>query len=820
MSAASPLLDDMEAGELHPPPPPPRVEEKINWRFWVCVAIVVLVTVLFAAAVVVVLSLNPGTHTPTMSIEDIFDLEEESPDYKFVMGSNEQFTYLNDTCLMMQNAVTGDRRCWLNGTTLADQFGLGSPVEWVKYSVSPLARYVLFATEVEQKWRHSFQARFLVYDTTKDILFNLSETSSQTKPYTTKQQFAIFSPSTSESSVVFARHNDLYVVRLTDAATVETRITFDGDNDKNGDSILEGVPDWVSQEEILESDTAVWWSPNGRQLSFARFDQALVPTTTLPNYDFSASTTPQLTFRYPCPGDALSTTSVVVWDSLDAGNLKTIPLSDGYVYLSGLLWVNDTNFVFVELTRNQQNAQYMLANQDGTTALLTTMQVGDGSWIDPPSSLTYLPAPHHAIVDLWPAGDFMSFLYLPLDNPTPRLLAQKADVTAIVGYRASSGQLVYQSASPRPMDREVFVVPFGDVPAGGNLGQPTAILGGQQWGSGTLSPGGDWLITHSSTMQVPTNHSVFDMSAMSSKSNLEDNAWLKGQLAARLMPTMEFFSFTPSYPDAPVLNGWVAYPPGVSKDSAPTHPALIYVYGGPGSQTVQNMWSMDWPFLLASTYDCIAVSIDGRGTGARGQAFKNQVKGRLGVLETEDLMELARELTTWRAVDKSRISVFGWSFGGFMTLRTVSSATREILRAAVAVAPVSDWHYYDASYTERYMGLPSDNPAGYAASSIVEPPRALNLSTGPNFLLGFGSGDDNVHPQNSMLVIRRQIENSASNMVTQIFPNDQHSINLPHSRIYVWRLLTRYLIDQLELAPHKNAPTSVPRRGLSGHEPQ
>jgi len=426
--------------------------------------------------------------------------------------------------------------------------------------------------------------------------------------------------------------------------------------------------------------------------------------------------------------------------------------------------------------------------------------------------MIYLPAPHNALVDIWPASDgFNGILYLPLAAPTPRVFAMGADVTALVGYRAANQLLIYQIAKPTPMDRSVYAIGLTAVPTGGAPSEPSALVAGSQWASATLSANGDWAILTASTKSTPATVTLYDVSGMAEKSVLEDNAALKKKLGERLMPVTEFFSFTPSYPGAVELNGYRTFPPGVSASSAPVHPVLIYVYGGPGSQTVMNAFGVDWPTYMASTFGVVVVSVDGRGTGARGQEFMSQVKNQLGVLEVEDQMAVVKHVGSWSFVDRTRISMFGWSYGGYMTLRALSSPERHLLRAGIAVAPVSDWRYYDAAYTERYMGTPASNPRGYEVSSVVESARAHNLSTGPSFMLAFGSGDDNVHPQNSMLVLRRQVENDAFNMLTQIFTNDQHSINLPHSKLYVWTLLTRWLVNVLNLSPHHNAPSNVPQ---------
>ncbi|KAJ4458921.1 putative Dipeptidyl aminopeptidase B [Paratrimastix pyriformis] len=801
----SPLLHQAEAGyssdesrELAVKPI--RKPFYLTFKFWAIMGLILAAIIAAAVLVVFFLRRIPDPR-PTASLSDILSLVQNGAGQTWVPGMSNTYSYVVDSLLMIGNAQTGERKMWLNGTALAAAHGLAVPITWSHYSISAGGRYVLFATDDVAVYRHSFTAHFMVYDSQNDFVFSLSETESAGG--LTKQQFAQWSPSASVPTVIFGRANDVYTVRITDAATVETRVTQDGSA-----VILNGIADWVHQEEIIETDTAVWWSPDGQKVAFGSFDQTAVPVCTLPQYAYDVTTAAMQTFRYPRPGDGLAVVSVRVFDGQ---SVFTVPLEEGFIYLTQLLWIDDHTFFVIQAPRNQESIAYVLWDMSTGTpvkSLRTDLSVGPSGWVHAPTSAIYLPAPHNAIVDIWPAPDeFDGVVYIPLADPThPKFLPLSADVTALLGYRPDTQQLFYQIAHPTPMDREVYALPLE---VGGKAGSPVPVLTGSLTATALLSPSAEWAIASVTTKDAPMNVTTFDLTKMKATSIIEDNADLSAKLSARQMPTAEFISFKPSYPDAASINIKRLLPPGF--DSHRKYPVLSYVYGGPGSQQAKNAWAMDWPTYLASTFDVIVLYVDGRGTGARGRPWMHQVKNHLGVLEVEDQMAALKEAASWPFVDPDRLSIFGWSYGGYMTLRCLSSEWRNILRTGVAVAPVSDWRYYDAAYTERYMGTPQTNPDGYKISAVVEPERAFNLSTAPNFFLGYGTADDNVDPQNSLLVIRRQIDNAATNMISQGFPNDQHSINLPHSRAYIWKLATRFIMDNLDLVPSATAPADTPK---------
>ncbi len=485
--------------------------------------------------------------------------------------------------------------------------------------------------------------------------------------------------------------------------------------------------------------------------------------------------------RYPKTGTANSTvqvgsleveTGVTTW--FDVG-------ADPEAYIARMDWAESSDEVVIQVLNRHQNRLDLLIGDAASGDTKAVLSERDEAWVDVQDVLTWLDGGRRFI---WASErDGFNHLYLyERDGSLVRQLTHGDwDVTSLNAVDEAEGRFFFSAAAPRPRMRSLFVAPLAG-------GQARTVVGGSGTHSADFSPGARWFIHRHSRLSMPTVTELRDADANSVRL-LEANAPLAARLDSAQVSEPEFFDLEAA--DGTPLHAYMIKPPDF--DPSRTYPLLLYVYGGPGSQTVVDGWGgtrFVWHQLLAQR-GFIVASVDNRGTGGRGRDFKKQVYLQLGKLETEDQLAAARQLGALPFVDASRIGIWGWSYGGYMTLLASFLSQGEI-SVGMSIAPVTRWDLYDTIYTERFMRTPAENPDGYEAGSPVT--HAAKLQ-GP-LLLVHGTGDDNVHFQNSVQLVKA-LEDANRQFSFRMYPNKAHAIAGSEARVNLFGMLTEYIQQHL-----------------------
>ena len=591
-------------------------------------------------------------------------------------------------------------------------------------------------------------------------------------------QFAKFSPD--GSKVGYVREHDLYVEDL--ATGRITRLTNDGSR-----SIINGTFDWVYEEELGLRDG--WrWSPDGSMIAFWQLDADSVRDFTLINT--TDSLYPQVTpIQYPKAGEANSAAKIGIVD-LSGGAPRWLPFQGDprNHYLARMDWADakggKDELIIQRLNRLQNTDEVVIANAR-TTALRTVMTEHDSAYVEVVDDVVWFDNGRQFT---WTSEqDGWNHLYA-VDRVTGARRLLTPGNFDIVGIQAIDpvGGWVYYTASPtNAAQRYLWRAPLAGRGRAVQL-SPAVSTGSHSY---DLAPNFKFARHNFSRMGTPSTSDLVSLPDHRSLRMLVENTRLKGRVAALRRGPQEFFQVDIGH--GVKLDGWMMKP--ADFDSTRKYPVLFFQYGGPGSQTVLDSWGGQqylW-FLMLNQKGYIVASVDNRGTGMRGRDWKKVTYGRLGVIETQDQIAAAQAIGRWRFVDNSRMAIWGWSYGGFMTLNTLFHGGTTY-RAGIAVAPVTHWKYYDNIYTERYNGLPQTNAAGYDAGS----PLSVVDSLQADLLLVHGSGDDNVHYQNSEALVNKLVQANKPFQMME-YPNRNHGIFGGNTRLHLFTLLTKYLDDHV-----------------------
>jgi dipeptidyl-peptidase-4 len=629
---------------------------------------------------------------------------------------------------------------------------------------------VLILTDSEMIWRRSRRGRYWVLDLDTHALRAVSDDPGP-------QMLGKFSPD--GRFVSFVREHDLF---LADLSTGEERaLTTDGD-----DEIINATTDWVYEEELSFYD-AYRWSPDGRRIAYWRFDQSPIkPFYMIDDLELYPEPIP---VRYPKTGTANSRVRVGSLE-LETGATTWFDIgADPEAYVARMDWAESSDEVAIQVLNRHQNRLELLIGQASSGATEAVLSETDEAWVDVQDYMTWLDSGRRFI---WASErDGFNHLYLyERDGTLVRQLTMgRWDVTSVDAVDEADGIVFFTAAAPSARMRSVFAVSLAG-------GEAQTVVGGAGTHSVDFSPDARWFINRHSRLSVPT---VTDLRASDGSlvRVLEDNAALAARLDSAGIREPEFFEVEAA--DGTPLHAYMIKPPDF--DPSRTYPLLLYVYGGPGSQTVVDGWGgtrFVWHQLLAQR-GFIVASVDNRGTGGRGRDFKKQVYLQLGKLEAEDQLAAARQLGALPFVDASRIGIWGWSYGGYMTL-LASFLSQGELSLGMSIAPVTSWDLYDTIYTERFMRTPAENPSGYSAGSPITHAAKLEIP----LLLVHGTGDDNVHFQNSVQLVKA-LEDANRQFSFRIYPNKAHALAGPEARVNLFSMLTEYIQQHLGAAAR---PTS------------
>jgi dipeptidyl-peptidase-4 len=658
----------------------------------------------------------------------------------------------------------GERKRLISAGELVPE-GASEPLSIHGHSFSPDGRYVLIFADARRVWR----------DRTKGKYYTFDLTDRQLRPVSRKagwQMFAKFGPDSRR--VAFVRDHDIHVTEI--ATGQERRLTTSGSEDT-----INGTTDWVYEEELGLRD-AFRWSPDGTRIAYWQLDRSPIPPFHLVD---ETRLYPELKpVRYPKAGTENSRVRVGV---LDLASRRTTWFdAGGPEYVARMGWVDAGTVAIQTLNRHQDRLELRLGDPASGRTRLALAET-DSAWVDVDDDLTWIDGGRRFVWSSMRDGWNHLYLYERDGTPVRKLTDFPADVTAFHGVEEERGRVWFSAAVPGPRRRSVGWVPLDG-------GEPTwAVRASEAPGDGAHRPDFApdhrlFVDTHSSLDVPPT--STLRRADGSAVRTVVENAELKARLDSLELGNAEFFEVT-SADGATKLNAWRITPPAF--DSTAAHPVLMYVYGGPGVQTVLDGWGGTrylWHQLMARE-GFVVVSVDNRGTGARGRDFYRQVFLRLGQLETADQLAAARQLGERPWADASRIGIWGWSYGGYMTLLTTLQGEGALV-AGASVAPVTHWKLYDTIYTERYMRTPGENPRGYRKGAPLEYASKLDAS----LLIVHGTGDDNVHPQNTTMMVKA-LQDARKQFRMRIYPNKRHGITGSDARVNLFGLLTGFFQEEL-----------------------
>lgn len=630
------------------------------------------------------------------------------------------------------------------------------------YSFSEDERFVLITTDVESMYRHSYHANFYIYDTKSgDLAKPLTDFSQG------KQRLATFSPSADK--VAFVRDNNVFIANLIDGT--ETQVTDDG----LFNHIINGATDWVYEEEFGD-DRGIKWSNDGTKLAYYKFDESAVREFHMPTY---TGLYPELyTFKYPKAGEENSKVDVFIYN-YETGINHGVAIPKNAYYIPRFFWTIDSDALCVlTMNRHQNDLRFLVTEGSFPNNRIGTKQIFRetcSTYIDIHDNLIFLEDGESF---LWTSErDGYNHIYkFGFDGTKTQLTEGEWDVLEFSGYDHKGKKCYFSSSMFGQTQKHLHSVDLK-----GNITTLDETPGHHGANYSTTFA---YSIHNYSNANTPPKYTLRDKSGKTLRT-LKDNASLIEKLDKYEYSEKEFFTFTN---DAGVeLNCWMIQPHEVEPDKQ--YPVYVAIYGGPGVNTVQDSWGgsgLMWHQYLAQEGYFVA-SVDPRGTPGRGKDFEHSTYKELGNLETEDFIDFAEFLGATELIDKERIGIQGWSYGGFMTLLSMTKGAN-VYNAGISVAPVTNWRYYDTIYTERFMETPHENVSGYDDNSPVNHAEKLK----GELLLISGTGDDNVHHQNSLEMVDALI---AANKQFEFFayPDRNHGIYGGNTRLHLYNMMMDFV---------------------------
>ena len=672
------------------------------------------------------------------------------------MNDGEHYTVKEGDAIVRYAYATGELV-----DTIYDATGSEAVSGFGGYSFNDDETALLLSTETTPRYRYAtFDNNYVVSLTTGEVN-KLSEKG--------KQMYADFAPA--GNKVAYVIDNNLFYHDLSN--NNEQQVTTDGEVN----SIINGGSDWVYEEEFALV-RSFEWSPDGKKIAYYRFDESEVPEFTMPYY-YGELYPEQYTFKYPKVGEVNSIVSIWIYD-LETGS-KVIAKTGNEEYIPRIKWIDTANLCVTTLNRLQNELTLLKVNAaDGNSSVL--FKETAEHYLDINDDLTFL---NDGSGFIWRSEmDGYSHLYhIGMDGKVVKQITSgNWDVSEVLGFDEVNGYIYYVAGETSPMERNLYAVRVDGY-------KKRRISEGSGTHGIDFSKGYKYYIDVKSEINKPYYITLHNGNGKQIRV-LQDNQALNDKIAALDIKDAEFFSFETS--EGVSLNGYMMKP--ANFDASKKYPVFMYVYGGPGSQTVQNSYggfNYFW-FQMLTQQGYIVVSVDNRGTGARGRDFRTVTYENLGKYETMDQIEAAKWLGKQSYVDASRIGIFGWSYGGYMTALCLTKGA-DVFKAGISVAPVSNWKFYDNIYTERYMGTFESNPDGFDVNS---PTSYTDQIKDGSLLLVHGTGDDNVHWQNSAELINSLVR-SNKQFDLMIYPDRNHGIYGGNTRYHLYKKMTDFILENL-----------------------
>lgn len=696
-----------------------------------------------------------------------------SPGSQKFMPDGETYLSMSGGKIVKYSIVDGKEIETVFDQTNTRENTMKSPLEG--FQISPDGSKLLVWCDSESVYRHSKKATYYIYEIKRRILRPLSKD-------TSKQQAPLFSPDS--RMVAFVVNNNIRV-RKYDYDT-ELPVTTDGAKNK----IINGVPDWTYEEEFATAQSMAW-APDNSVLCFLKYNETDVPLYSLKIYGGSCNPRPEYalypgsySYKYPVAGEPNSKVTIHIYD-VDNRKIKDVKLPDDRIeYIPRIAFGGNSSerLMAVTLNREQNRMEIYAVNPRSTVSKSIIVEEAKSAWLNPMTYENLKFEPECIMMFSERSGWNHLQKYSYAGQLLSTVTSGDYDVTDYYGTD-NLGNIYYQAepSTGTPADAINRVVYRYNA----KTRKTEALSPAEGWASATFSPGLGYYTLNYSNAVTPPVYTLFSTKGKGKQLRvIQDNA----EYAARYATCQkkEFFTMNTG---GVTLNGYMIKPANFS--SSKKYPVIMWQYSGPGSQEVCNRWGMDWGYYAAEQ-GFLVVAVDGRGTGGRGTEFRNVVYKRLGIVETEDQVVAAKYVASLPYADGNNIGIGGWSFGGYESLMCATEKDAPFA-AAVAIAPVTSWRYYDTIYTERYMLTPQQNASGYDTGAPLT--RAGDLQC--PLLLMYGTADDNVHPENSIeFVSRLQINGLECDMF--IFPNMNHSIYGCNSRAVVYSRMLGFFTRQLK----------------------
>jgi dipeptidyl aminopeptidase/acylaminoacyl peptidase len=702
-------------------------------------------------------------------------------------------TKADDGSFVFENVVSGNRTTFLS----ADKI----PAGYRDYKISTDRSKVLWAVNYTKQYRHSYFADYIVQDVAT------GQTASLVKDSKADIQFATWNPASS-SQIAFVQGNNLFIWEN----GTTSQITTNG-----GPDMFNGVPDWVYEEEVFGSNYALWYSPDGAYLAFLSFNETGVETFTVPYYMNNQPVPPpyprELKLRYPKVGTKNPTVALRLLDvaarSSSQLRIDAWPADD--LIIGEVAWVTDGHdkLIYRAFNRVQDHEKLVLVDTKTKTSTLTRERDGSDGWLDNNLDITYIgPLKSKAgrrrdkdhdkkndryYLDLSDISGWNHLYLFSLDGKTNiTLTTGEWEVASITKVDTARGLVYYTSTERHPTERHLYSVSY-------LTGQKTPLVDPSipaVW-SASFSASGGFYILHYTGPDVPYQELYSITNTSSPLRTITSNTKLHTTLQSYRLPNITYLDLP--HPSGVTLSAMLRLPPNLNP--AKKYPVLLTPYGGPGAQEVTKAFQpLDWNAYIASDpeLEYITLTVDNRGTGFRGRAFRSSVAGRLGELEAQDQIWAAkwlRETYGPSFVDETKVGIWGWSYGGYLTAKVVEVGD-DAISFGIATAPVADWRLYDSVYTGRYMKGLEGNEGGYNASAVRRTEGFKGLRG--KFSLQHGTGDDNVHFQNSAALgdLLMGAGVGPDRFGVTFFTDSDHGIRYHGQNAFVYKQLSARLLEE------------------------
>jgi dipeptidyl-peptidase-4 len=707
-----------------------------------------------------------------ISLEDIWSgtFRTEGMQALHSMKNGKQYSVLNiDRQTQVATIDIYDYKTLEKVKTLVSSADIAEIQGFSDYSFSDDESKVILTTISKPVFRRSTLGEFYIYDLASKKVTKVSED---------LVQEPTLSPD--GTKIAYGFDNNLYMKDLVSGEV--DAITSNGEKNK----IINGITDWVYEEEF-SFVRAFDWNSDSNQIAFIRFDETEVPEFSMDVFGSDLYQTQQV-FKYPKAGEANSNVSLHLYD-LGAKKLQELKADKAYedFYIPRLEWTKDANVLSVQfMNRHQDELDLWMINTKSSSSDLVLAEK-DKAYIDVTFNLTFLEDNSF----IWTSEkDGYNHIYHYANDGT--LISQVTngnwEVTNYYGFNEKQNTIYYQSVENGSINRDVYSIKLN----GKNKKRLTKTEGTN---SASFSADFTYFINTYSSATTPQEYTLNSSKSGAIVKSIKDNDKLAQKVGSYITSKKEFSTINVNGND---LNMWMIKPSNF--DASKTYPLFMYQYSGPGSQQVANRWNgtNDYWYQMLAQQGYIVACVDGRGTGFKGADFKKVTQNELGKYELEDQIDAAKKIGAFPFVDETRIGIWGWSYGGFMSSNALFKGN-DVFKMAIAVAPVTSWRFYDSIYTERYMTTPQENPSGYDENSPINHVDKLK----GDFLLIHGSGDDNVHLQNTMRMVDALIQ-ADKQFEWMIYPDKNHGIYGGNTRLHLYKKMTNFINKTLGDKLEKN----------------